>query len=94
VPDCLRLKTILYDSYMPTLEPSEPAPVTWLLRHDPHLRRISRHLLREQAKLRGVVDSAAWKVYLRLEELHNARLVALTDRLVAWAQKSRGDRRR
>jgi hypothetical protein len=41
-----------------------------------------------------VVDSAAWKVYLRLEELHNARLAALTDRLVAWAQKSRGDRRR
>ena len=53
-----------------------------ILRMDRSVRRFSRLILQQQDRLQTLVSARAWRVYLSIEELSNARLVRVADRLV------------
>jgi hypothetical protein len=48
------------------------------------LRKLTKQILKQQKKLRHAVDEDAWKVFLKLEELHNERASAQMDLLLRW----------
>jgi hypothetical protein len=58
-----------------------------LLRKNRVLRRMSRQIVMQQRKLQSKVTPQAWQVYLRLEELQSARLVALLERLLRRSRR-------
>lgn len=57
-----------------------------LLATDPHLRALAEELWRGQRRLRRVVGSEAFRLYLRIEEVANERLLALVERVWAMAR--------
>jgi hypothetical protein len=66
---------------LPTAEEREQI-LSGILRMDRSIRRLSRLIVQQQVKLRTLVSARAWRVYLSIEELSNARLVRVADRLV------------
>jgi hypothetical protein len=57
------------------------------------LRKQTKHILKQQKKLRHAVDDDAWKVFLKLEELVNERASAQAELLLRWGL-SHGSRSR
>jgi len=57
-------------------------PVSAILRSNRAVRRVTRQIVLEQDKLRATVTARAWRIYLRIEELSNGRLVLLTNALL------------
>lgn len=66
---------------LPTTEDSQQI-ISGILKMDRSIRRFSRLILQQQDRLRALVSARAWRVYLSIEELSNARLVRVADRLV------------
>ena len=48
------------------------------------LRKLTKKILKQQAKLRRAVDDDAWHMFLKLEELLNERASAQMDVLLRW----------
>jgi hypothetical protein len=65
-----------------------------LLATDPYLATLAERLWREQRRLKRAVGSEAFRVYLRIEEITNERLLALAERVgaIARAQERRRHR--
>jgi hypothetical protein len=63
-----------------------------LLATDPYLTTLAERLWREQRRLKRAVGAEAFRVYLRIEETANERLLALVERV--WAIARAQERRR
>lgn len=64
----------------------------YLLATDPYLAALTERLWRQQRRLKRATGSDAFRVYLRIEEITNERLLALVERV--WAVARSHDRRR
>jgi len=67
----------------PTRNASDADVAHRLLKRDRRLRLLSKQILREQDRLRRQLSVEGWNIYLRLEELTEARYSELLDRLRA-----------
>ncbi len=56
-------------------------------------RKLTKKILKVQRKLQRAVDADAWGLYLRLEELANARADVEVEAVVRWAFTSLARRR-
>jgi hypothetical protein len=77
---------------MPNLPGSVTDIADHLLATDPYLATLAERLWREQRRLKRAVGSEAYRVYLRIEEITNERLLALAERM--WAVARAQERRR
>ena len=77
---------------MPNLPGSATDLADHLLATDPYLATLAERLWREQRRLKRAVGGEAFRVYLRIEELTNERLLALVERV--WAIARAQERRR
>jgi len=71
---------------MPNLPGSATDLADHLLATDPYLATLAERLWREQRRLKRAVGGEAFRVYLRIEELTNERLIALVERVWAIAR--------
>jgi hypothetical protein len=77
---------------MPNLPRSATDLADHLLATDPYLAMLAERLSREQRRLKRAVGDEAFRVYLRIEEITNERLLALVERV--WAIARAQERRR
>jgi len=59
---------------------------------DPNLKRLTKAILRAQKRLGRVASDKAWRAYMRLEAVVNARQDEIIERAMALAYRSRRKR--
>lgn len=61
--------------------PSELADL--LMANDPRIRRLGKRIAKQQDRLKAAITAKQFRIYLRIEEMVNERMVAIIERV--WA---------
>ena len=72
----------------PKNEARTPAKLTdYLMANDPCIRKLGKRIAKQQDRLKAAITPKQFRIYLRIEEMVNERMVAIIQR--AWAAAGR-----
>ncbi|HEY6728671.1 MAG TPA: hypothetical protein VI197_31885 [Polyangiaceae bacterium] len=58
-----------------------------LIANDPRIRKLGKRIAKQQDRLRAAITPKHFRIYLRIEEMVNERMVAIIERVWAAAER-------